>query len=329
MPAFDIVPRVRLAHLPTPLEEAPRLAEALGLASLRVKRDDATGLAMGGNKARKLEYLIADALAAGADTLLTTGGAQSNHVRMTAAAACRFGMRCLLFLSGPEPPSRQGNLVLDGLFNAECRFFGPVAKDAIDVAMEAEAERLSSAGARPYIIPVGGSTPLGCLGYVRAVEELAAQAERAAWRPEVIVAAVGSTGTLAGLALGRNLFLPQCRIAGISVSRPADGALRVAGEIAGEAARRWSLPAGMAGVTVHDSWIGPGYGVPTEAGNAALLLAARTAGLILDPVYTGKALAGLIGLLRRGEIRADERILFWHTGGGPALFAAPEVVTEA
>jgi D-cysteine desulfhydrase family pyridoxal phosphate-dependent enzyme len=323
---IDTVPRVRLAHLPTPLEAAPRLAEALGLSSFRVKRDDCTGLAMGGNKARKLEYLVADALSTGADALLTTGGPQSNHARMTAAAACRFGLRCLLFLSGPEPPESQGNLVLDRLFNAECRFFGATGYDEIEVAMSEAARRLESAGARPYIIPVGGSTPVGCLGYVQAVREIAAQGERQGWRPGVIVAAVGSTGTLAGLTIGRNLFLPECRITGVSVSRAAANATRVAAEIVAAAAARWELPASTSSVTVDDEWVGPAYGVATEEGNAAVLLAARAAGLILDPVYTGKALAGLQGLVRRGEIRPEENVVFWHTGGGPALFAYPEVV---
>lgn len=324
--SIDTVPRVRLAQLPTPLEEAPRLAAVLGLSAFRVKRDDCTGLAMGGNKARKLEYLVADALSAGADTLLTTGGPQSNHARMTAAAACRFGLRCLLFLSGPEPPAPQGNLVLDRLFNAECRFFGATGYDEIDVAMSEAARSLESAGARPYIIPVGGSTPVGCLGYVQAVRELAAQGEQQRFRPAVIVAAVGSTGTLAGLTLGRNLFLPACRIAGVSVSRAADNATRVAAGIVAAAAARWELPASTSSVTVYDEWVGPAYGVATEEGNAAVLLAARTAGLILDPVYTGKALAGLRGLVRRGEIGPDENVVFWHTGGGAALFAYPEIV---
>jgi len=327
--SIDTVPRIRLAHLPTPLEEAPRLAEALGLASFRVKRDDCTGLAMGGNKARKLEYLVADALSTGADTLLTTGGTQSNHARMTAAAACRFGLRCLLFLSGPEPPAPQGNLVLDRLFNAECRFFGAAGYDEIEVAMREEAPRLESAGARPYIIPVGGSTPVGCLGYVQAVREAAAQADAQGWQPDVMLAAVGSTGTLAGLMLGRSQFLPGCRIAGISVSRPAANAKRVAAGIVAVAAERWQLTSdGDGGDAVYDEWVGPAYGVATDEGNAAMLLAARTAGLILDPVYTGKALAGLHGLVRRGEIGPEESVLFWHTGGGPALFAYPDTVTR-
>src|SRR5439155_598791 len=169
---------------------------------------------------------------------------------------------------GLEPPAPMGNLVLDRLFNAECRFFGPLAYDEVEIAMKEEAARLEGAGARPYIIPVGGSTPVGCLGYVQALREAAGQAAERGWRPNVMVAAVGSTGTLAGLMLGRNQFLPGCRIAGISVSRPAANATRVAAEIVAEAAQRWQLPGQIgAGDAVYDEWVGPAYGVATEEGN--------------------------------------------------------------
>jgi L-cysteate sulfo-lyase len=328
MPALDSIPRVKLAHLPTPMEEAPRLGEALGVRRLRVKRDDCTGLALGGNKARKLEYLLAAALQRGADTLLTTGGVQSNHARMTAAAACRLGLRCILFLSNPRPPETQGNLLLDEIFGAECRFYPAPDYARIERDMAECAAQMAAAGGRPYVIPVGGSTPLGCLGYVTAVRELAEQAAALGWQPSAMVAAVGSCGTLAGLALGRAMFLPDCRLLGISVARPAAAASALGAEIANEAAAFLGVEHRLRAedAPVYDDWLGPGYGIATEEGNAAVRLAARTAGLILDPIYTGKALAGLKGLMERGEIGTEEEVLFWHTGGGPALFARPEVI---
>jgi len=328
MRLLDSFPRVSLAYLPTPLEEAPRLASAMGVRRLWVKRDDCTGLAMGGNKARKLEFLVADALRAGADTLLTTGGVQSNHARMTAAAACKHGLRCLLFLSDEEPPAAQGNLLLDRLFGASVRFMPAVTLAEQDAAMAEAAAELAARGQKGYIIPVGGSTPLGCLGYVSAVRELAEQAAAQGCNPAAMALAVGSCGTLAGVLLGAAEWLPGCRIFGISVSRPAGGAAAQTARIATEAAQALAIPRQwtVADILVSDEWLGPGYGVATAEGSAAVRLAARTEGLVLDPVYTGKALAGLIGLVRRGEIAADGEVLFWHTGGAPAIFARPEVV---
>ncbi len=323
---LDDFPRVPLAHLPTPLEAAPRLGAALGLPGLWVKRDDATGLAMGGNKARKLEYLLAEALAQGADVLLTTGGAQSNHARMTAAAACRLGMGCLLCLVDPEPAAWQGNLLLDRLFGAEVRFLPGLTLAQMYAAMDEAAAALRARGRTPYIIPVGGSTPLGCMGYVQAVRELAGQGPE----PDALVVATGSTGTLSGVLLGARLFLPRTRVYGVSVSPRAEPGKRRCAAIVAEAAALLDVDCSPAPaeIPIWDDWLGPDYGIPTPEGLDAIRLAARTEGLLLDPVYTGKALAGCRGLAERGELRPEERVVFWHTGGAPALFAFDQLFME-
>jgi D-cysteine desulfhydrase family pyridoxal phosphate-dependent enzyme len=326
------IERLSFAHLPTPLEDAPRLGEAFGLSRLRIKRDDATGLALGGNKARKLEYLLADALRRGADTVLTCGGVQSNHARMTAAAACRLGLHAILFLDDPEPVERQGNLLLDDLLGAEVRFLPVGSLQALYTAMEACAAELAAQGRTPYIIPVGGSTPLGSLGYVRAVAELAEQTREREIPVRSMVVATGSTGTLAGMALGVRIFLPEARVIGISVSSPAERCRSKAARIASEAAELIRVPERFAPdeFVVYDEFIGEAYGVPTAAGQEALTFAARCEGLVMDPVYTGKALAGLRALAARGVLDADEDVVFWHTGGAPALFAfAPDVAATS
>jgi D-cysteine desulfhydrase family pyridoxal phosphate-dependent enzyme len=325
------VPRLRLAHLPTPLEFAPRLGAALGLPHLLVKRDDCTGLALGGNKARKLEYLLYEARANAADTLITTGGAQSNHARMTAAAACRLGMRAILVLADDPPREVQGNLLIDRLCGAEVRLEGDVSAAEMALRMERLAAALREQGHRPYIIPVGGSTPLGCLGYARAVAELAEQAAALDVRVDAMVVATGSTGTLAGMLLGAAAWLPGVRLYGISVSPPAPAGRSKAFAIADTAAQNYGLPLQAAGpeeVCVEDRWLGPGYGVPTPEGVEAMRLAARTEGLILDPVYTAKALAGLRALAAEGILQPRETVVFWHTGGAPALFAHETLVVE-
>jgi D-cysteine desulfhydrase family pyridoxal phosphate-dependent enzyme len=323
MPHLDDIPRVPLAHLPTPLEPAPRLGASIGLPRLWVKRDDCTGLAMGGNKARKLEYLMAEARDRGADVVLTTGGLQSNHARMTAAAACRLGMRSILFLCDPAPERAQGNLLLDRLLGAEVRFIPGLTLAGMTEQMEAAAEQLRAEGSKPYIIPVGGSTPLGCLGYVRAVRELADQARAAGLSLDAMTVAVGSTGTLAGVLLGRDLYVPETRVYGISVAPPAAvGTRRCAAILAEAAALIGAEEQGReAEPPVYDDWLGPEYGIPTPEGLDAIRTAARTEGLLLDPVYTGKALAGTRGLAERGVLKPQEHVVFWHTGGAPALFA--------
>ncbi len=317
---LDTLPRVTLAHLPTPLEEAPRLAAHLGLERLLVKRDDQTGLALGGNKARKLEYLMAEAIQTGSDIVLTDGGPQSNHARMTAAAARKLGLDVALVLGGPDFQEFQGNLLLDILMGAPITFL----KDQDVPEMEAELVRLAGElreqGRKPYIVPIGGSTPVGAAGYVRGMRELA---EQLGDEPVQIVLPVGSCGTLAGCVLGARLFLPQSKVIGISVSRKSAPLRARAAEIANGCAELLGVDERFSpgDIIAHDEYYGPAYGVPTPEGREAIITAARLEGLLLDPVYTGKAMAGLMDLARKGVLDRRQPVVFLHTGGVAALFA--------
>jgi D-cysteine desulfhydrase len=325
--ALDAVPRVPLAILPTPLVEAPRLAARLGLLRLLVKRDDLTGLAMGGNKARKLEYDLAPTASGEFDVVLTVGGNQSNHAVLTAAAARRLGLDVKLVLGGPDMARRKGNLLLGALYGAEtCYLVDDDENDSLAAAMERSATELRVAGRRPFQVPLGGSTPHGALGYVAAMRELAAQLGPGRVQ---LVAAVGSCGTLAGLALGARLFLPSARVVGISVSREAGTIAARAAELAAGSAGLLGLAPLLASsdVEVHDAFRGE-YGVATEAGREAILESARLEGLLLDPVYTGKAMAGLLALVRHGRFKKGESVLFLHTGGAPALYHYQKVLLD-
>jgi len=299
---------LRFVQAPTPLDAAPRLSAELGL-RLLVKRDDLTGLALGGNKARKLEPLVADALVRGCDTLIATGGAQSNFARMTAAAAARCGLSCHLVLSGSAPDHATGNLVLDRLFGATIEFAGTEHWGKLEERVAALAAEL---GPRAYPMPVGGSTAVGALGFVDAAAELLAQTGTP---PDWIVLADSSGGTHAGLLAG----LPaSVRVLGIDVARPL---VPLAQRIASLAAETAALAgrAAPAGEVLLEDHAGPGYAVISEEGRAAVRLAARSEALLLDPVYTGKAMAGLIAAAR--DRRIGGTVVFWHTGGAPALFA--------
>ena len=321
---LDAVRRTELAVLPTPLQEAPRLAAHLGLSQLLVKRDDTTGLALGGNKARKLEYVFAEILERQCDVVVTVGGAQSNHAAMTAAAARKLGLDAKLVLGGPNFADLAGNALLDVLLGAEIRY---MVDDDDNDAMAAEMDRwvleLRREGRRPYALPIGGSTGAGALGYVRAARELAAQLGPAAAGPLQVVTAVGSCGTLAGLLLGARHFLPNARVIGISVSRSPDAIARRTVEIAAESARLLGLdcPLPESVVECHGDFF-ESYGAVTAAGKEAILASARLEGLLLDPTYTGKAMAGLFDLARRGAIDRAVPTVFLHTGGLPILFAS-------
>lgn len=319
-------PRVRLVNLPTPLQEAPRLRAALGGAEqcpkILIKRDDLTGLAFGGNKGRKLEFLVADALAQGATWLITAGAAQSNHARMTAAAARLAGLNATLVLSAKdEQPTTQGNLLLDRLLDAEVRIV-PTGTD-MDAAMVEVADELRAAGEEPYIIPVGGSNAVGTLGYVAATLELTEQLFAQGEGPSRLYYANGSRGTQAGLVLGAKLYGAPYTVHGIAVS-PGDAEKRQrAAEIANEAAERLGVAARVTedDLLNDDGQIGEGYGIPTEGCLEAIHLLARHEAVFLDPVYSGKAMAGLIADIRSGAITPSETVIFVHTGGTPALFA--------
>ena len=340
--ALDTLPRVSLTVSPTPLQEAVRLRDALGGPSrcprILVKRDDLTGLAGGGNKARKLEFLLADALRVGATALVTTGGAQSNHARMTAAAACRFGLRTSLVLTSPaDEPEMQGNLLLDHILGAEVRFV-PAGDPALAVGPGEDEEvatvlaDLAERGERPYLIPLGGSSSVGVLGYVAGTLELLGQLEAAGEIPSRLYVAAGSRGTVAGLVLGAKLAGVAYRVVGIAVSGGDPEKTDRAAALAREAAALLGTDTDVRPVefeTDHDQ-IGPGYGIATPACLEAIRLVARTEGILLDPVYTGKAMAGLIADVRRGVMGPSETVVFLHTGGLPGLFAhAADLMAEA
>ncbi|MEY2571280.1 MAG: D-cysteine desulfhydrase [Acidimicrobiaceae bacterium] len=306
--------RIPFAALPTPCEAVDRLGAAIGLApgQLLVKRDDLTGLAGGGNKVRKLELLVGDALDQGCDTLVTGGGRQSNHVRMTAAAANKVGLRCRVVLASHRPEAPSGNVLLDELLRPELVWAGPLDYYPLEERIELEAEQLREDGRRPYVLPVGGASPVGALGYVHCVDELRAQV------PDIglVVVADGSGGTHAGLAAGLG---DHGLVLGVDVgTRPDldDSVPAMAAQVAALDGR--AAPAGKVQVD-HESF-GEGYGAPTDAARAALDLAATLEGLLLDPVYTGKGMVGLITAARSGRI-GDRRTVFIHTGGLPALFS--------
>jgi D-cysteine desulfhydrase family pyridoxal phosphate-dependent enzyme len=314
--SLEKLPRTRLAALPTPLEEMPRLTAELGGARLLVKRDDLTGLALGGNKTRKLEYLIAEAVAQGADTVITAGAAQSNHCRQTAAAARKAGLRCVLVLSRSEHNELQGNLLLDALLDAEVRLDGGKTIDQV-------ADELRAAGRRPYAIPVGGSNGLGALGYAQCVLELQTQLLALGESADFLYVSSGSGGTQGGLMLGARMYSAGFEIVGVSPGGAAPRVREAAARAANEGADRLGLSHHFSPdeAIVYDEYVGPGYAVPTDASNEAIRLFARTEGLIVDPVYTSKAAAALIDHVRTGRISRDATVVFVHTGGQPALFA--------
>lgn len=318
-------PRLRFAHLPTPLEPLPALGKALGGPRLYVKRDDCTGLASGGNKTRKLEFLMGEALEQKADLIITQGATQSNHARQTAAIAARVGLDCEILLE--DRTGRQdlayresGNVLLDRLLGATVRV-APAGTD-MTAAMDEVARAHRATGGRPYVIPGGGSNVVGALGYVDCAFEIVAQANAMGLRVDHIVHATGSTGTQAGLVAGLCGCHSGIPVLGISVRAPRDRQEENVFALA-EATAEF---AGMAGavrredVVANGDYVGAGYGIPTDGMMEAVMLAARTEGLLLDPVYTGKAMAGLIDLIRKGRFRHDENVLFLHTGGSVGLF---------
>ena len=319
----DRLARVRLGHLPTPLHEMPRLARALGGPRLFVKRDDQTGLATGGNKTRKLEFSVAEALRRDADTLVTLGAVQSNHARQTAAAAAACGLRCVIVLRGHAPTVATGNLLLDHLLGARIVFAGehPLEQAGEDVVAAETAE-----GHRPYLIPVGASDEIGAAGFVAALEELKAQLDALRLRVDRVVFASSSFGTQAGLCVGAKALGFEAQLAGIAIDSTREELQASVAEIAARLSARigveTSVPAGE--VVAYDAYVGGGYAVLGQPERDAIQLAARHEGILLDPVYTGRAMAGLIDLVRRGEFSGDETIVFWHTGGTPALFAYAE-----
>ena len=321
----EALSRVSIAHLPTPLEPLHRLTTQLDGPELWIKRDDQTGLATGGNKARKLEFLVADAQSAAADTLITGGAAQSNHSRQTAAAAAKFGFACTLVLRGERPSQVVGNLLLDTILGAEVTWAGD---RPLNEVMGQVADELEAAGRHPYVIPYGGSNPLGASGYVAAMEELLDQCAERNLHFDHIVFASSSAGTQAGLAVGGRALGYTGRVLGISVDQPADR-LRVAlADLATATAAHLGLGSSFAPKDFHvnDDYLGGGYAVVGDLERNALYTMGHAEGIILDPVYTGRAFGGLLDLVRRGAFQSNERVLFWHTGGTAGVFGFSERV---
>ncbi|WKZ34829.1 MAG: D-cysteine desulfhydrase family protein [Anaerolineales bacterium] len=311
------IPRLRFAHLPTSIEELPNLSKALNGPRILVKRDDQTGLAFGGNKTRKLEFIIAEAREQGADLLISGGAMQSNHCRQTAAAAARYGFECKLVLTGEKPKQSSANLLLDGLFGAE--IITVEDRAFRDQTLQKTFDDAVAAGKKPYLVPYGGSSPTGALGYAFAVEEFMGQNVHADW----IVFGTSSGGTHAGLVLGRRLFGFKGKILGISIDETEDDLKDHVSKLASQAGEKLGGRINFTrdDVLANDKYCQAGYGVFGEGEREAINLFARHEGLLLDPVYTGRAAAGMIDLVRNGFFKKDETVLFWHTGGQPALFA--------
>lgn len=328
-------PRLTLGHFPTPLEALPALTKYLGGPTIYIKRDDATGLATGGNKTRKLEFLLADALRQGADVIITQGATQSNHVRQTIAAASKLGLKTKILLEKRvtdygEDYQRSGNILLDNLLGGEIVDHLPAGTD-MQQAMEDLADTLREQGAKPYVIPGGGSSPVGALGYVACAEELLFQSSQQRLRIDHIVHATGSTGTQTGLVTGLTATNSQIPLLGISVRAPRE---KQEENVYALAQRTWQL-LGIAGevprqaVKVNSDYVGKGYGIPTEGTLEALTLLARLEGVLLDPVYSGKGMAGLIDLIRKGHFSRDENVVFIHTGGSAGLFGYRQLFEQS
>lgn len=329
-------PRVSLCHQPTPLEYMPRLSSVLNngkeTPKYYIKRDDCTGLATGGNKTRKLEFLIAKAIEEGADMIVTQGAVQSNHVRQTAAAACKYGLDCHALLERRVPNRADayestGNVLLDNIFGTTYEF----RPTGLDMNAEALAvcEKLKEEGKKPYFIPGGGSNPTGALGYVSAVYEMLEQFKQQGLNVGWIVMATGSTGTQAGLLAGLHAAGSDVKVLGVSVRQPKEKQVAAVHKLAvATAAQLTDTPLPVEKVYVEDGYVGEGYGLPTEGTIDAIKTLARTEGILLDPIYSAKGMAGMIGLAKEGFFDDEKDVVFLHTGGAMALFAYGEECTK-
>ncbi len=316
----EALPRISLAFLPTPIEPMPRLSATLGGPQLFIKRDDQTGLAGGGNKTRKLEFSVAEALRQNADTLVTVGGVQSNHCRQTAAAAARLGLSSAVVLRGHPPKEWNGNLLLDALLGARVVFSGERTRE--EVAEETMRE-LAMQGSQPFFIPLGASDAIGAMGYVAAMEELDAQMREQGLHFDRIVFPSSSCGTQAGMCVGAKALGIRAEISAIAIDSTREELQAEVSRLAEETAQRAGLDVHVAPgeVVAYDGYLGGGYAVLGEPEKEAISMVARCEGILLDPVYSGRAMAGLIDLVRKGVFGKDEDILFWHTGGSAALYA--------
>jgi D-cysteine desulfhydrase len=326
---FEYLPSVKLANLPTPVEKIRSLPEFPDLPNVYIKRDDLTGCDLSGNKVRKLEFCMAEAMARGASTVITCGGIQSNHSRATAIAAARLGLRPLLVLRGPEPPESDGNMLLDRLAGAEIRFITQDEWPRVNDIMAGIVRELGESGEKAYVIPEGASYPPGVFGYIRAVEEIAATEKQLGIEFDVVVTAVGSGGTYAGLLYGKRIFKLKGTILGINVlDTPASFAARIAG-ISEDFVKTyepryhgapWFKPISESEVEIAGGYDGPSYAVPSEKGLDLIRIFGRRLGLILDIAYTGKAMLGVVGEAAKGRWKKSDNVLFIHTGGLFSLF---------
>jgi len=322
---FDAFPQMSLCHRQTPIEAMPRLSALLQGPQLFVKRDDCTGLAMGGNKTRKLEFLLGEAIAAGADMLVTQGAVQSNHVRQTAAAACKAGMKCHVLLERRVPDRDAayevtGNVLLDALFGATHEF----RPAGLDMNAEAQAvtDRLASEGHKPYFIPGGGSNPTGALGYALCAQKIAEHCRTTGEPFDWLVMSTGSTGTHAGLVAGFTALGVDLPVMGVSVRQPRARQIAAVHGLTNKTLAKLGYdPVDESAIIVDDGYVGEGYGLPAPSTLEAIRLTAQQEGLLLDPVYSAKGMAGLIGMVRQGFFKPSDRVLFLHTGGASALFA--------
>jgi D-cysteine desulfhydrase family pyridoxal phosphate-dependent enzyme len=327
--SLEDVPRIRLANLPTPIVELPKLSRTLGGPSIYVKRDDLTSLVLGGNKVRKLEFLIADAMNQGCDTIITAGRSQSNHACMTAAAALQSGIHPVLLLFDDHPAMDVGNLLIDRLLGAECRFFLEKEYRNVEMMIQKVADESRSEGKHPYSIPIGGASPIGCLGYIFCAREIKEQINTMGICPDAIIHASSTGGTLAGLEVGRRLFELDVPIITMSVYRRADELAKMVVQEAEETINYLNLKLSLrhSDLSIYDQYIDSGYGIVTQEVVKTIQLFARTEGILLDPVYSAKAAWGLVDLIAQGIFKSNQTVLFIHTGGIPGLFAkSPELV---
>ena len=317
------LPRLKIAALPTPLEEAPSLSAYLGGPRILIKRDDITGLAFGGNEVRKLEYLMGEAVDRGSDVVLTSGAIQSNLARVTAAAARRLGLEAIIVLNGEEPATRQGNFLLDGIFGAQIRIVNTDDDYVLAGVVDDVARELRRQGRNPYVIPRGAATAVGVAGFANAGLELLDQLNGRGIRADAVVHASTSGGTQAGLYTSLKIAQTGIQVVGVSAGPGRDVLTGRVKSLVDDLTRLLGLDwrPHPDDIVVTDEYVGDRYGVPTPAALDAIRLAARTEGILLDPVYSGKAMAGLIDMVRRGQFGADQTVVFWHTGGQPAVFA--------
>lgn len=323
---FDEVPRESLAFLPTPLHRLKHLGDSIGLDELWIKRDDLTGHSFGGNKTRKMEFVLGDARASKADTIVTVGGLQSNHCRQTAVACAKAGFRCILLLAGEEPDTYTGNLLLNSMLGAEIKFYPDDHLLTMHSRLDEVLETLKDFGLNPYAVPAGATMPVGVISYAVAMEELYSQTQNEGFTPEKIILATGTGGTLAGLIVGAQMLDLDVDIIGVSVLHDAEEAtLQVKNQISRIIDIYPEVDDFTPKINIDDTFLEPGYGIMTAGVRTAIDTFAKMDGIFLDPVYTGKAGLALMRMAINGDIKSGAHTIFYHTGGSPALFAYKEL----